>query len=222
MFWRKFTCGNIFGNLMMHTPGVCVSAVVFISKNSKWPWAQANWENSPAALCMQKRVHGPPPSETKQHSPVGPTGAWDSLGLAHRVAGRPRKVPGHVRHLLCSAPHLLGSPFYFGHCWGDQGHNNCMEYLLLSDGSLLAVSSWASCLTSLSHIYHLEKGGDKGTHFIQWQWRLRVNTHEMLIPVLDLHKARHCYFNSCQILPLLSWCCTGLCKKTLLSQQPIL
>lgn len=29
----------------------------------------------PAALCMQKRGHRPPPSETRPHSPVGPNGA---------------------------------------------------------------------------------------------------------------------------------------------------
>ena len=152
MFWRKFTYGNIFGNLMMHTWGVCESAVVFTSKNSKWRWAQANGENSPAALCMQKRAYGPPPSETKLHSPVGPNGAWDSIRLAHRVAGRPGKVPGHVRHRLCSASYILGSPFHLGHWWDDLGCNSCTEYLLLSDGSLLAVWSWASCLTSLTFI----------------------------------------------------------------------
>lgn len=49
------------------------------------------------------------------------------------------KGPTCVGHLLCPTSHILGLPFYLGHCCGNERYNNYTEYLLLSDGYLLAV-----------------------------------------------------------------------------------
>lgn len=53
MFWRKFTCGNIFGNLMMHTWGVC-ECCGFYFKEQQVTVGSGKWGEFPSSPVYAK------------------------------------------------------------------------------------------------------------------------------------------------------------------------